>query len=82
MKLPRAHKNMEKETLKHIDKFKVTEFVGVNSERLSRSLGYFYDNLSSTKSMRDDLTSILEGPKIKHDLELNLTDFYEECLRC
>ena len=82
MKLPRAHKNMEKGTLKHIDKFKVTEFVGVNSERLSRSLGYFYDNRSSTKSMRDDLTSILEGPKIKHDLKLNLTDFYEECLRC
>ena len=82
MKLPRAHKNMEKGTLKHIDKFKVTEFVGVSSERLSRSLGYFYDNRSSTKSMRDDLTSILEGPKIKHDLELNLTDFYEECLRC
>lgn len=72
--LPKAHKNIEKPSLQFIDKFKVTHFTGVTSERLSRSIGYFYDNRSSTKTMREDITCILEGPKIKHDVDSDFRD--------
>lgn len=80
--LPKAHKNIEKQSLEFIDKFKVTHFTGVTSERLSKSIGYFYDNRSSTKTMRKDIISILEGPKIEHYVDSNFPDIFEECNRC
>ena len=73
--LPKAHTDMEKAHLKHIDVFKVTEFTGNSSDRVNRMLDYHYNNYSSLKEMRQDIVSILEQDKIKHDGSMELKDF-------